>query len=271
MKGVFSAATGLMLAGAVLVGWPRWRPWDRWQACPRDSVLVGRLCVDKYEASVWEIPASKPWLIAAVREGRIASATGLAGAIQHGVGGDDYDPACPDTGAGCTTFYAASLPSVTPSASLTWFQAVAACRNAGKRLLTNAEWQAAALGTPDHNRDDGVADCNVASTTFALPEDPVPTGSRTGCVSDVGAFDMTGNLWEWVGDWTETAAHCVHWDPAYGSDVTCFDGGGVNHAPAALLRGGTFDGVSAGVFAVNAAFDPTSSFSAFGFRCGREL
>jgi len=255
---VFSA--GLLLAEPV-----------QSKSCPRDSVQVGRLCVDKYEASVWEIPPARKGLIENLRQGRITSAASLTRATQRGVTSDDYGVGCPGTGSGCKSFYAVSIPAVTPSAYITWFQALAACRNAGKRLLTNAEWQAAALGTPVAETDDGAADCNLASATFTVPEDPTPTGSRSGCVSDVGAFDMAGNLWEWVADWTEVAAGCTNWDEAHGNDLSCVGGNGMRHLPGALLRGGSFDGRRAGVFAVNAVFDPSSAFFAFGFRCGREL
>src|SRR5712691_13076497 len=96
-----------------------------------------------------------------------------AGAIQHGATGDDYGSGCPPTGNGCVNFYAVSIPGVTPSGFITWFEAAAAARNSGKRLPTNAEWQAAALGTPDPGTDNGTTDCNISSSTFILPEDPV--------------------------------------------------------------------------------------------------
>jgi hypothetical protein len=37
--------------------------------CPKDSVQVGTTCVDKYEASVWQIPASNTKLINKVKGG----------------------------------------------------------------------------------------------------------------------------------------------------------------------------------------------------------
>jgi formylglycine-generating enzyme required for sulfatase activity len=97
-----------------------------------------------------------------------------------------------------------SVPGVTPSANVTWFQAQEACANAGKRLPTNAEWQIAATGTPDPGPDDGATDCN----TSAAGVSPVDTGSRAKCVSSRGAFDMVGNRFEWVADWVPRANGC---------------------------------------------------------------
>jgi formylglycine-generating enzyme required for sulfatase activity len=51
-------------------------------------------------------------------------------------------------------------------------------------------------GTPDPGPDDGTTDCNTASVFTA-----VATGSRSSCESSDGAFDMVGNLFEWVADW----------------------------------------------------------------------
>jgi Sulfatase-modifying factor enzyme 1 len=93
-----------------------------------------------------------------------------------------------------------SIPGVTPAAKVSWFQALAAARNSGKRLPTNAEWQAAALGTPDG------APCRVTSA----PGGPLLTGTP-GCVSDVGAFDMVGNVWEWVAEWVPISTACPGW------------------------------------------------------------
>ena len=73
------------------------------------------------------------------------------------------------------------------------YQANQACLLSGNRLLPNREWQGAAAGTPDPGAaDDGSTTC---VTTGA---EPANTGSRSSCKSVWGAFDMIGNVDEWV-------------------------------------------------------------------------
>lgn len=249
--------------------------------CPPDSVPVGPTCVDKYEASVWSIAPTQDKLIRRVRRGRakVSDLTDGNTASRLGLSADNYDTAsCPDTGNGCTRAYAVSIPGVAPSRFLTWFQAAAACRNAGKRLLTNAEWQAAAFGTPDPGVDgNGIATCNTGAANV------LPSGSAVSCVSDAGAYDMVGNLWEWVADWIQGDSNPFAprtggtTNATYGNDLMS----GTNPAqtqgdgqtfPAAIERGGSYgygNGTAAGVFALSAAQAPSATFSDLGFRCGR--
>jgi len=108
--------------------------------------------------SVWE--TSNLAVLAEIKAGTVTLADLIAaGAIQHGATSDDYGTGCPDTGNGGKDFYAVSIPGVTPARFINWLQAAAACRNADKRLLANAEWQAAALGAPDG------APCTVGGLT----------------------------------------------------------------------------------------------------------
>src|SRR5262245_40251486 len=173
-------------------------------ACPADSVAAGTLCLDKYEASVWRVPnptTTNAALVTKIQHGTATAADlGVSGATQLGTFGDDYAP-CADNGQSCAgDIYAVSLPSVLPSAFVTWFQAEEACANASKRLPTSAEWQVGANGTPDPGPDDQASSCN----TFNGPADlgiSTPTGTRSQCVSARGAFDMVGNVAEWVADW----------------------------------------------------------------------
>jgi Sulfatase-modifying factor enzyme 1 len=266
---ITAAAALALLASAAGAAGP---PGGALTRCPLDAVVSGAGCMDKYEASVWRVPNSRGANMALVRRIQQGKATAAllaaGGATQLGIAPiDDYAP-CADSGQNCADdVYAVSVPGVTPSAKLTWFQAQAACENAGKRLPSNAEWQAAVLGTPDPGDDNGTSDCNTASAFKA-----VATGSRTACVSARGAFDMVGNLYEWVADWVPRATACGTWSPSLSptGDDQCIAGAAGTGEPGALLRGGSFfSGSLAGPLAVLASNPPSGSNNGIGFRCTR--
>jgi hypothetical protein len=239
--------------------------------CPNDSVASGTVCMDKYQASVWYVPPEEKGLINKIQKGTVelAELLAAAGVQQLGlVSGDlaDFPFGCPVTGNGCVNVYAVSIQGVIPARFITWFQMAAAARNSRKRLPTNQEWQVAALGTPDQTPG---APCSGALLT---------TGSKAGCVSDVGAFDMVGSNGEWVADWGGLAgapssdsptinSNCTNWPAAFGGR-SCVGGRGPlgvqlpeRFLPGALLRSGVFD--------VHAEFNPSQSAPTFGFRCAR--
>ena len=203
-----------------------------------------------------------------IQLGRASEADLTAGgATQLGTaGGNDYAPCASDGQTCANDIYAVSLPSVIPSAFITWFQAQEACANAGKRLPTNAEWQVGANGTPDPGPDNGTTDCNTFSS-FTV----APTGSRSSCVSARGAFDMVGNLAEWVADWVPAPTMCPGW-ASFSNDEMCLAGASTStNGPGALVRGGAFasiGGQNAGPLAVH-VFQPSHSNNFVGFRCAR--
>src|SRR5262245_10740083 len=242
-------------------------------ACAMDAVAAGTVCMDRYEASVWRVPnptTTNAPLVRSIRSGMATQAGLMAGgATQLGVEGDDYAP-CTDDGQTCANdIYAVSLPSVVPSAFLTWFQAQEACANAGKRLPTNAEWQVAANGTPDPGPDDGTTDCNTADVNEGGSGSVTLTGGRSGCVSARGAFDMVGNLAEWVADWAPASTACPGW-ASFSNDTMCLAGASTTtNAPGALVRGGAFRfGPQDGPLAVLELGPGTGLFN-IGFRCAR--
>jgi hypothetical protein len=254
--------------------------------CPLNTVRSGHLSVDKNQVSLWY--TTNPTAIAKIKTGAIGSASDLIalGAVQKGTmaTGFDFGPGCdPFNAAGCKNVYAVSLPRVEPSQFMNYFTAAAFCRNSDKRLLTNAEWQATALGTPDPGTaDNQTTQCNIGSSgKLAM------AGARSACVSDVGAHDMVGNLVEIVADWGAiTSAGTGQLWPGpglpgdFGKDVSLVDGGsGANPyvgLPAATLRGGGYQlmlaspGTTAsGVFAIDQNGVPASVGSTgAGTRCG---
>ena len=251
--------------------------WTRDCVNPADAndimVGVGDMCVDKYEASVW------------------STATG---GTQYGIdGAGDYPAACgngltgsgENTAGGCAAgagkIFARSVVGVKPSTSLTWFQANTACANAGKHLLTNAEWQAAAAGTPDPGAlaQDAGPKCNTSGSQS------MTSGNGTSCLSSYGVENMIGSVWEWVADWGTAGAGAsnamgtaVPWVSAsYNGDQMWNIGGNAHNGSAwtagqalAVFRGGYWaNGAAAGVFAFYASDGPSGWTSPVGFRCGR--
>lgn len=96
---------------------------------------------------------------------------------------------------------ARSNPGVQPWVNVTWENAKSGCEAAGKRLCTEAEWEAACVGPAPgsiypYGDVFGAHTCNGADHGVGAA---VNTGSMTNCEGGFPhIFDMSGNVWEWT-------------------------------------------------------------------------
>ena len=91
-----------------------------------------------------------------------------------------------------------------PGVNVTWPWANSYCEWARKRLPTEAEWEKAARGTDGRRYPSGnEINCDHAQYKECGGQ-TIPVGNLPNGVSPFGAFDMAGNVWEWVIDeWQE--------------------------------------------------------------------
>jgi formylglycine-generating enzyme required for sulfatase activity len=175
---------------------------------------------------------------------------------------------------------AESKEGALPWSFITRDQAMQMCARAGKRLPTSDEWYALALGMVDVENS-----CNVSSKSVSA------SGSHESCASPAGAYDLVGNVWEWVSDDIINGSYKSFSLPSSGY-VAQVDAGGIatvvseeaqdlfgkdyfwSRADGAygVIRGGYYDsGEDAGLYTVNASVPTSFATQGIGFRCVEDV
>jgi len=150
-----------------------------------------------------------------------------------------------------------------PVNCVTWNEAAAFCEGRGARLPTEAEWEYAARG-PDMLVYPWGNEFEPLSVVYGKNSNnrTALVGSRENGVSWVGAYDMSGNVWEWVSDW---------YAPAYYSDSPSENPQGPEDGTNRVLRGGSGSADSFSLRSANRYGNgPAIGYGYIGFRCVRD-
>jgi sulfatase modifying factor 1 len=84
-----------------------------------------------------------------------------------------------------------------PETGASHARAGASCRERGKRLCTELEWERACKGPRNSSYEYGDRYRPEVCSTGRAPR-MLPSGYRTGCRSDFGVRDLHGGVWEWT-------------------------------------------------------------------------
>jgi formylglycine-generating enzyme required for sulfatase activity len=144
-----------------------------------------------------------------------------------------------------------------PVVGVLWEQAKTFCERRGARLPTEAEWEKAARGVSGGTYPWGEGFACKYANFHDCTDDTTPVGTYELGKSVYGAYDMVGNVWEWV----STLYRPYPYSATDGRENLSTSG---NHA----YRGGTYWGEASNT--ARGGETPTGAWYYLGFRCARD-
>jgi eukaryotic-like serine/threonine-protein kinase len=158
-----------------------------------------------------------------------------------------------------TTYYYNSQYAQHPVVYMNWDMAKEYCEWRDALLPTEAEWEKAARGEDGRTLPWGEGFSANYSNYGLIIGDTKPVGSYPDGISPYGAYDMAGNVSEWVADWYDGYPGNTEVNSNYGTTYRVLRGGSWNDY-GGILRS-----------AFRQGFYPTASYDFIGFRCAKAI